>query len=699
MLSAALAIGGLGLVAGLGLGIASKLFYVYVDPKIIEVEECLPGANCGGCGSAGCSSAAAAMVSGKLAPNACVAGGADVAVKVAAILGMEVGETEPVIAQPGCKYGLDAADLKYAYGGVMDCRAAMLLGGGAKECSVGCLGLGTCVAACPFGALTLSPSGLPVVNADLCTGCGTCERVCPKHIIRLSSNSEKIEHLYQDDECTAPCQRTCPAEIRIPDYIRAIAEGDYGKAVEVIKQSNPFPLVCGRICPHPCEYECRRGMADEPININHLKRFAADYEMQSGSRVVPPKAPDTGKKAAVIGGGVEGLTAAYFLARLGHHPTVFEAQSELGGILRKVIADYRLPVKVLDWEIEGILETGVTARTGVTMGRDFSLAGLFKEGYQAVALAAGGWDSMILREKGKPEVSIPGNLLLMPLAMAMARGENLVPEKKSVAVVGHSKAAVDMAVKLRGDGKRAVTLVAAKTREAMQSAGIDVASAEGKGVVFEFGTVPTGLLGEEDRLTGLEIMNAEPAADSAGELARPCLIPESEKILQVDWVITSLVRYPELIFVPVASEQGDAESEEETSGPLQWRTVDAYKQPSPSGQIGLFDPSSTVSDYKAAVEAIGAGRRLARSVHQSLKGQPVTLPERMIRPDSCLLNVDQVSGISPAPRRQPESVELGDEVHRFTEEELGLTQEMAKAEAARCLDCGLICYRRDDSAA
>jgi formate dehydrogenase beta subunit len=697
MLSAALAIGGLGLVAGLGLGIASKLFYVYIDPKILEVEDALPGANCGGCGSAGCSSAAAAMVAGSLAPNACVAGGASVAEKVAAILGMEVGETEPEIAQPGCKYGLDAADLKYAYDGVMDCRAAMLLGGGAKECSVGCLGLGTCVAACPFGALSLSPSGLPVVDADLCTGCGTCERVCPKHIIRLTSNSEKIEHLYQDDECTAPCQRTCPAEIRIPDYIQAIAEGDYRKAVEVIKLSNPFPLVCGRICPHPCEYECRRGLVDEPININHLKRFAADYEMTSGSRIVPPKAPDTGKKAAVIGGGVEGLTAAYFLARLGHHPSVFEAQPELGGILRKVIADYRLPIKVLDWEIEGILETGVTARTGVTMGQDITLPGLLKEGYQTVALASGGWDSMILREKGKPEAAIPGNLLLMPLAMAMARGEKPIPENQSVAVVGNSKAAVNMAVRLREAGARTVTIVAGKTRDALEEAGVDTASAEGKGVVFEFGAVATALFGEEDRLTGLEVMRV--AEDACNEGFSPRLIAGSEETLQVNWVVSSLVRYPELIFVSIPSAVA-SESEEEPAGPVRWRTVDAYREPSPSGRIGIFDPSSTMSDYKAAVEAIGAGRKLARSVHQALTGQPVSWPERVIRPDSCLLNVDRVIGVSaPAVRQQPEAVEMGDEVHRLTEEELGLTQEMAKTEAARCLDCGLICYRRGTTAA
>ena len=148
-LTALIAIGGIGLIAGIGLAVASKIFYVYVDPKVIAVEEALPGANCGGCGFPGCSGAASAIVRGLAPANVCVAGGPGVHAQIAAIMGVEVKETEPEIALPGCTYGLQKADLKYIYDGVNDCRAAVLLNGGSKECPIGCLGLGPCATACP----------------------------------------------------------------------------------------------------------------------------------------------------------------------------------------------------------------------------------------------------------------------------------------------------------------------------------------------------------------------------------------------------------------------------------------------------------------------------------------------------------------------------------------------------------------------
>ena len=696
MLDAALAIGSLGLVAGLGLGVASKLFYVYIDPKILEVEEALPGANCGGCGSAGCSAAAVAMVNRTLAPNACVAGGEDVAINVAAILGLEVSAKEPEIAAPGCKYGLDKADLKFMYSGVKDCRAAILLGGGAKECSIGCVGLGTCAAECPFGAITMSESGLPVVDQELCTGCGTCERVCPKNIIKLTSSSGRLQHLYQTDECTAPCQRTCPAEIRIPEYIQAIAEGEFRKAVEIIKLNNPFPLVCGHICPHPCEYECRRGLVDEPISINHLKRFAADYEMSIGERIVPPNLPSTGKRVAVIGGGAEGLSAAYFLARLGHSPTVYEAQPQLGGLLRTVIADYRLPMNVLDWEIEAIMESGVTAKTGVKMGRDFDLEDLLKEDYDTVVLAAGGWDSLMLREKGRPEEIIPGNMLLIPLTIALSTGSVAIPKESTVAVVGDSRASLDMALMLAEEGNDQVTMICRRTEEELASRQFDLARAKSAGVKFEFASVPTGLIGEGHTLTGLEIMTLMPSDEGPSLDTEPRLKRRSERILETNRIITATARYPELVFTRVdTGETGSGETKEEPSDrPVKWRTIDAYKKASPKGQIGIFDTGTTVSDYKSLVEAIGAGRKLARSVGQYLIGLPVKWPDLAIKPSSCLQNIEQIQDVQPVPRKRLPDLGAEEEVYRLTDDDLKLTQEMAIEEAKLCLNCGLICYER-----
>jgi len=337
MLSGMLAIAGIGLVASVLLGIASKLFYVAVDPVVLSIAEALPGANCGACGFAGCSSCARAIAKGKASPDACLAGGPEVSLSVAELMGVTIAIREPDIASLGCWYPPEVADTRFTYDGVTDCRAALLLFGGSKLCEIGCMSLGSCVAACPFGALSIGERGLPEVNPFLCTGCGTCEQICPKHIIRLSSETRRLQHTYLADECTAPCQRTCPTGIDIPRYITLITEGSYREAISVIKETNPFPLTCGRVCPHPCEDQCRLGTVTDPVNINHLKRFVADYELNSAERISPYCAPKTGKQVAIIGGGPAGLTCAYYLARLGHAPTIFEAMPELGGRSKPVL--------------------------------------------------------------------------------------------------------------------------------------------------------------------------------------------------------------------------------------------------------------------------------------------------------------------------------------------------------------------------
>src|SRR5210317_2137265 len=416
MIEAVFMMGGLGLLVGVGLAMASKIFYVYVDPLIVEVDEALPGANCGGCGLPGCSSNAEAIVAGIAAPNSCVAAGPEVAEAIAEIMGVKIEAKEPDIARPGCYFGVQDADLKYIYNGLDDCRAVALLGGGMKVCTIGCLGLGTCARVCPFDAIVIGAQGLPVVDEKKCTGCGTCERGCPKHIINLSSATRRIIREYTTEECTTPCQRGCPAGINIREYIHQISLGNNHRAVQVIKERNPFPAVIGRICPRPCELECRRNYIDEPVAINFLKRYAADYEKESGDRILPYKAPDTGRKIAVVGGGVQGLSTAFFTARLGHATTVFEATPKLGGLLRSAISKDRLPEEILDWDIGGIIEMGVKVETQKALGKDFAIESLLQEGFDAVFLASGGWDSRLTRgATADIESPIPGTYMLVDL--------------------------------------------------------------------------------------------------------------------------------------------------------------------------------------------------------------------------------------------------------------------------------------------
>ncbi len=344
----------LGAGCGILLSIASRVFYVYEDPRIAQVEACFAGANCGGCGFAGCSAAAAAVVHGKTKPSVCVVGGMESAQKAAAVMGMEVGSLEPLKSFNPCTGG-DRAENKFFYIGVATCQAEAALFSGKRTCEVGCIGHGDCVRACMFDAIAVGPDGFPIVDEEKCVGCGACARACPKNLLKISTPSERLLHFNQRGDCLAPCRQTCPAEIDIPLYIHQIRTGDYAGAVNTIRERNPLLLACGRVCPHPCELNCRRGVADEPVSINQLKRFAADFEMTSGRRLPIRVAPDTGKRIAVIGGGPAGLTCAYFLRRLGHSVTIFEAMPKLGGMLRYGIPEYRLPKQVLDWEIESIL--------------------------------------------------------------------------------------------------------------------------------------------------------------------------------------------------------------------------------------------------------------------------------------------------------------------------------------------------------
>ncbi|MBW2367162.1 MAG: RnfABCDGE type electron transport complex subunit B, partial [Deltaproteobacteria bacterium] len=537
MYEAIFMMGGLGLIIGIGLAIASKIFYVYVDPKILAVDDLLPGANCGGCGLPGCAANAEAIVAGQAAPNSCVAGGSELAEAIASLLGLTVAATEPDIALSGCYYGVSDADLKYDYDGVYDCRAAAMLSGGMKVCTIGCLGLGTCVKACPFNAITMGPEGLPVVHEGRCTGCGTCERVCPKHIINLSSITRRIIREYTTEECTTPCQRACPAGINIREYIRQIALGNSERAVQIIKERNPFPAVIGRICPRPCEQDCRRKYLDEPVAINFLKRYASDCEREIGNRVLPYKAPDTGSRVAGVGGGVSGLSTAFFIARLGHQTTVYEATEQLGGLLYSAIAANRLPKESLAWDIQGILEMGVTAETEKMLGRDITIESLLQDGFDAVSFATGGWDNRLTRGVADPEIPVAGLSLLIDWLKTENKNPIPLDNQSEVVIVGQSKLAMVTARTCMDRGAKKVTVIFRDPPERLPVADEDGLLNGNVDILTE--TAVNRILGQENCITEIEAMDLN--TSDMRSIFTNCLILESG-------------RFPELIFTPKSLE-------------------------------------------------------------------------------------------------------------------------------------------------
>ena len=685
MIEALFMLGGLGLVVGVGLAAASKIFYVYVDPLVVAVDDALPGANCGGCGMPGCTPNAEAIVAGKAAPNSCVAAGADVAEAIAAIMGMAIEAKEPDIARPGCTYGLEDADTKFIYDGLGDCRAAALMNGGMKVCHIGCLGLGTCVKACQFDALRMGPEGLPVVDEVKCTGCGACERACPKDIITLSSVTRRILHEYTTSDCTTPCQRACPAGIDICEYIRQISEGDYLGATQTVKERNPFPSVIGRICPRPCEQDCRRLLVDESVAINFLKRYAADYERESGKRVQPYKAPDTGKKIAVVGGGVEGLSTAFFSARLGHSVDVYEAAPKLGGLLRSAIAKERLPMDILDWDIDGILEMGVNAHTEKNLGKDFTINSLLDTGYEAVFTALGGWDSRLARNAGMTvESPIPGVYLLMDFMKSQNTAEP-ISCPSNVVIFGGGEMLLRAADLCLENGSDQVTIL---YRESEADIAIDPQELENlrsKGVQIIFGAAVNRLFGEKDNLDQIEYV-----ALADGTLQQ----------LPANMLVVASGRFPELVFSrpPVPEEENDkgSSSDMQPQADGQWIGVYTYKRPEHQHEMGWFSKGDVPSDYSGAIKAIGGGRRAAATVHKIMYNIELSLPDNVLISNDMVQNVDYVDDVPATPRAvMPQASPM--ELSSGMEIEKGFTKHSADAESKRCLQCGLICYEHSAS--
>jgi formate dehydrogenase beta subunit len=614
-------------------------------------------------------------VAGIAAPNSCVAAGPEVAEAIAEIMGVKIEAKEADIARPGCYFGVQDADLKYIYNGLDDCRAVALLGGGMKVCTIGCLGLGTCGKVCPFNAITMGPRGLPVVDEKKCTGCGTCERVCPKHIINLSSVTRRIMREYTTEECTTPCQRSCPAGIDIREYIRQISLGNFHRSVQVIKERNPFPAIIGRICPRPCELDCRRNFIDEPVAINYLKRFAADFERESGERILPYKAPPSGRTIAVVGGGVEGLSTAFFAARLGHRVTVYDANPKLGGLLRSAIAKERLPEEILDWDIEGILEIGVAAETGKVMGKDFTVDALLRQDVDAVFLAAGGWDSRMARKTAtEVESPLPGTYMMIDLLSLAAKDREMFTCQSDVTIFGGGKLALEAAKICKESGAEKITIL---FREDMQNSAIsdaDVKSYGFDGLDLLYNTAIHCLRGEGDRLVDLDTVD---------------LKTRKKTTLAAQNLIIATGRFPELIFVK--SKPEEPEGGEPADQPVRWEATPPYKQPAFKNEVGLFAEGDVLADYSAAIKAIGAGRRAAASLQQMMYGIDPSLTEHVITPQSTLQNVDHVEKVA-ACQRQIMPLCSSRELVVCGEIERGFNNEMARAEASRCLQCGLICY-------
>ena len=692
MIEAVIVMLGLGAACASMLTIASKVFYVYEDPRIAEVEGLLAGANCGGCGYPGCSGAAAAVVDGKAPAGVCVIADLETAINVAGVMGIDPGTVEPLKSLNTCLGG-DRADDKFYYSGVNSCRAISALYGGKRECRVGCLGYGDCIASCRFDAIDMGPDGYPIVNEVKCVGCGACEIACPKSILQVRTMSQRLLHFNQEDDALAPCQQTCPAEIDIPRYITNIRDGNYEEAVNTIRERNPLLLTCGRVCPHPCEDYCRRGIEEEPVSINQLKRFAADYEMNSGKRLPIPCAADTDKKVAIIGGGPAGLTCAYFLRRLGHGVTILDMMPKLGGMVRYGIPEYRLPKEVLQWEIDGIMDLGIDYRPSVKLGKDFTLSDLEDEGFDAVFLGIGAWKDYNLRIEGEDSKGCFTGIDFLSkfsLNQQSESGKNDIPIGKKCAVIGGGNTAIDCVRTLVRLGAEEVAIVYRRTRKEMPANEVEIVAAEHEGVKFHFLAAPTRVVTDEDGIaTHLEFLQMELGEPDASGRRRPVPIEGSETLMEADMIISAIGQGPDVGFMEVDNRLKDMNI-------TRWSTVDADPEILQSNLPNVFAAGDAYTGASLVVEAIGGGRRAARAIHLYLGGHEVEPVIKSLRqkhiPESLF---DHVVGLKETVRAEMPELPVQERIKTFEEADLVLEEKDALAESRRCLSCCRLCYNPD----
>jgi len=678
----------IGLGAAAILGIASKLLYVKEDPRINLIEESLPGANCGGCGFPGCSGAAAAIVAGKAPATVCIVADSETSLLVAGIMGQEVIEREPELAIRDCSGGMRASD-SFHYEGAHDCRAAHLLYGGSKSCPEGCLGLGTCMRACPFDAIQMNDQNLPIIDPLACKACGNCVDACPRGVIGVAGISARLLHLNLTSDCLAPCRQKCPAQINIPRYIEQIKSGDYNGAIMTIKERNPLLLTCGRVCPRPCETECRRQYVDETVGINMLKRFVADRELHTGKHLPISCAKDTGKKVAIIGGGPAGLSCAYFLRRLGHQPTIFEAMPKLGGQTRYGIPEYRLPKADLDWEIQGILDLGIEAKMNTKFGVDFTIETLKKDNFETIFIGIGAWQASGMYAEGEDLNGVMGGIEFLT---AHAMGQK-IETGEHVIVVGGGNTAIDAARTCIRLGAQ-VTLMYRRTRAEMPADMEEIIGAEDEGVQFKFLAAPARVIGDEKHhATHLEYYEMELGEPDESGRRKPIKKEGSEQRMCANLIIPAIGQKPDLKCLYENEEEGSCLLET-----TRWQTIVADSETFETAIPGVFTAGDVYTGPDLVISAIGDGRKAARAMHYHMTKGIIPLSDQT---QTTMIPYTLFKEVSVKEKKERATLPLlcyGEERNcTFNEVEGTLSERQAQKEADRCLRCGLLCYDGDSA--
>lgn len=539
-----------------------------------------------------------------------------------------------------------------------------------------CIRCGRCIRACqdlrgvkvldyistPVGIRAGIPEGKSLEEAG-CRFCGACIEVCPTGSIVDQVKIMKDERSYAEN--IVPCRSTCPAHIDIPRFIRYIKQEEYDKAAAVIREKVPFPETLGSVCTHPCEAECKRGELGSPVSICRLKRAAGVNESGAWKARVR-KDPPTGKKAAVIGAGPAGLTAAYYLAKKGHEVTVYEKNPKAGGQCRYGIPYYRLPDEVLDKEIGAMLEAGFTLKTDTAAPAP---AELLSSGYDTVLVSIGTHQGTRLPLEGGDLAGVCVNadfLKAARMGQPFALGEKVM-------VLGGGSVAYDCARTALRLGAKQVHIACLENPGQMTASADEIEEGAEEGVILHAGYSFLRITGT-GKAEGVELQKVEKFYFDENHKAVIDLVEGSNEIIPVDNVIFAVGQRPE---------GTDQMGLELTHGPYIQTDKDLK-----TSMPGVYAAGDVVTGTKTVIDAIAAGRLAAEQMDLYLGGDG-DISEELLDPETASAWIGRIEGFAGLKREVPQVADAAQRAGSFELVEQPFTCEMAQCEAARCLQCDL----------
>jgi formate dehydrogenase beta subunit len=471
------------------------------------------------------------------------------------------------------------------------------------------------------------------------------------------------------------CQNVCVLHTDVPGYVALIAKGKFEEAYELLRETNPFPSICGRVCHHPCETHCWRAEIDAPVAIDALKRFVSDYVLKKGLKLEIHNRPSKNKKVAIVGAGPAGLTAAHDLARMGYEVIVFDSQPTPGGMLAVGIPNHRLPKEILTFEIDHIRDHGVEIKTNTTIGKDIPFKHL-RSRFDAIFIATGAHKTLKLGIEDEDRYQ--GILDCIDFLRRNNLGEEVIPGKKT-AIIGGSYAAIDaarMAIRLGSEA----TIIYGWTRGEMTPLNDwEIEEAEREGVRIIYLANPLKIIGRGKKISGLVCVKTKLGNPDERGRRRTVPIKGSEFLIEADCVIPAVSQTPDLSFL--------GKNHNFNVNPR--GTLIVNERTFATNQAGVFAGGDVVTGPNTIIDGIAQGRRAAVYMDKHLQGIDIEKlkDEEIVITTEVVDKIEMDRDYDRIDRHPMPTLPLKRRMGVFDEVELGFTEEMATREAKRCLRC------------